>query len=158
MCKSGLDEAWDNTVKAGEENGLFVLYSSKYNMVHLGIASQGTHKTDSKGNRYPAMPNFGRDFLKFKAVLRSTWGIKAPQYITDFHTHLKGWGDVPSNEDYKSLVQLGGEDAEAVIISGLRKYTVYNFFDKSVNQKKVLNQCRTGTTPGPPSIHIRTKL
>ena len=143
-----LKEAWENTEKTGEENGLFMVYNAKANRVSVGIASQGVHTPDPSGGTMPAMPNFRKDY---NAFVNSLGGDLT--FLTDAHTHPSK-GDYPSSFDSESLYQVGGYPAKGIIITGIGKYSLYSFAGKVPYQEAAMKDCISDKV-SMPSIHVR---
>jgi hypothetical protein len=115
-----LKEAWGKTAKSGEENGVFMVYDSKDNTVHLGVASQGVHVPYSPGGTKSVMPNYEKDYNSFVKSI----GVKV-SYLTDAHTHPLH-SDYPSSGDMKVLERMGGPGAVGVIITNSSQYSLYS--------------------------------
>jgi YD repeat-containing protein len=148
FISTALKEAWEKTEKSGEENGLFMLYDQKLNMVHVGFASQGVHRPDSHGGMMPAMPKFGADY---KAFVKALGGNQV--FLTDAHTHRFHSG-YPSGDDMQAIYDLGGAGADGIIITDKEKYSLYSFIGTVPDQAWSMKRCRTGKIEMP-SIHVR---
>jgi hypothetical protein len=148
FISTALKEAWEKTEKSGEENGLFMLYDQKLNMVHVGFASQGVHRPDSHGGMMPAMPKFGADY---KAFVKALGGNQV--FLTDAHTHRFHSG-YPSGDDMQAIYDLGGAGADGIIITDKEKYSLYSFIGTVPDQAWSVKRCRTGKIEMP-SIHVR---
>jgi hypothetical protein len=143
---STLGEAWNKTVKSGEENGVFMVYEAKSNVVHVGVASQGVHVPDKQGAK-PIMPNYERDY---KAFVKSI-GAKV-SYLTDAHTHPLH-SNYPSVGDMAVLERIGGPGAVGVIVTANGIYSLYSTVGAVPDQEFEKKRCVTDKIKMP-SIRI----
>jgi hypothetical protein len=113
-----------------------MVHDAKNNIVHVGVASQGIHKPDTRGSK-ATLPDYERDY---QAFVKSIGG--KVNYLTDAHTHPLHSG-APSPGDLDSLERMGGPGAVGVIVTNKGKYSLYSTVGAVPDQDFEKKRCVT---------------